>query len=827
MKVKEILKDCSTWLPGSRYNSPDKPHISILLPTFKRAKNDLFRKAVNSVLNQTFQRWELIIIDDCSTDGTFDIIKECMSNDGRINCIRHSFNIGLPAISEYEGYRRAKGDYIAFLFDDCEWLPNALEDMYSFMIQNKTEAVYGKFRLISNEQEDFVEYGSSANPITYLYYNNFIANAAVLLHRKVIETVGLYDPHLSLIRICDWDLWKRIHNQFSFTATDILVGSERGYILSDILGNKFYRDPWVVAEHSNNYRNEKLLPDVFEEYDIFDMNGRRSEYFLKCMQGYADIFSGKQWFKKDDLSFLRLYSLEDTAVLTKRVLVVSDDISASIILCFSRIGNYNNIVIDYIRFGISDDPKIISSDIIVLVRRIDLVKNIPSLVFRFNLPVYYFIDDNFLELSSDNISKGSHIIEYFASLTTAENLKEFNGIILSSASLMSYYNIHRLHQNLILLKPVINEDSITTPQNDKGHVSLAFLGGSFRVSVLIEFVLPALVKISKLLPIKLFSPDLSIDLNKYENCNFSIITIPRELNLELVLRKYMEKDIDILIHCGPNIKNNIYKTENSLLNAVSLGAVLVASKFPPFVEESHEKLYLLAQNRVEDWYDKLISIINDKDKRKNIYLNARDYCLRSYSKKEALKNLVEELDKVPETTIYGFLKRLELYNQLTRENCQKINSADDKNKKNALFLGRPIESDYLIPSCNIISKCTYEVLCKSNTITKIYVIFASWETRPLSGRLVVNILYNEKVLRCATISLNDIILHAWTPIEFNSIKNCYGKIFRINFSIIYDKCSPLLFVYTDKRKFTFLYKILSKLKIPYTRTRSLYYTYDE
>ena len=102
MKVKEILQDNSEWLKNRDYEN-QKPVVSVLLPTFKRAKDGYFEKAVQSVLNQMFNDLELIIIDDASTDGTKDLIEYFMKIDSRVHCIKHKQNIGLPAISEYEG----------------------------------------------------------------------------------------------------------------------------------------------------------------------------------------------------------------------------------------------------------------------------------------------------------------------------------------------------------------------------------------------------------------------------------------------------------------------------------------------------------------------------------------------------------------------------------------------------------------------------------------------------------------------------------------------------------------------------------------------------
>ena len=159
MKVEDIIKDNSEWIKNIGYES-QKPIVSVLLPTFRRAKDGYFEKAVQSVLNQTFKNLELIIIDDASTDGTKNLIDHFMKIDSRIQCIRHKQNVGLPAISEYEGYVKARGEYIAFIFDDNEWEKEYISKTLSFMVRKKLKASFGVVKLYYGKKDnEFVTLG--------------------------------------------------------------------------------------------------------------------------------------------------------------------------------------------------------------------------------------------------------------------------------------------------------------------------------------------------------------------------------------------------------------------------------------------------------------------------------------------------------------------------------------------------------------------------------------------------------------------------------------------------------------------------------------------
>jgi len=102
------------------------PHVSIILPTYCRGDNGLLKRAIQSVLSQTFESFELIVMDDGSTDGTADIISSYVKADDRVIHVRHDSNSGLPALRVNEGLLMARGEFCAYQFDDDQWTDTAL-----------------------------------------------------------------------------------------------------------------------------------------------------------------------------------------------------------------------------------------------------------------------------------------------------------------------------------------------------------------------------------------------------------------------------------------------------------------------------------------------------------------------------------------------------------------------------------------------------------------------------------------------------------------------------------------------------------------------------
>ena len=222
MKVKEIISFCKPqWIPGRDYPG-EQPQLSVILPTFRRGKDGLFSRVARSILSQSLRSLELIIIDDASTDGTADLIAELMAVDGRVSCIRHQVNMGLPAISEFEGFLRARAPVIGFAFDDFVFEPDALGLLLNLMRLRGCEAIHGEGRMPYNGRDEIL--GDASAPHDKLLHCNFIANGAVMISAAAIREVGLYDPHIVLSRLCDWDLWRRLRRKYSFHAAPFLIG---------------------------------------------------------------------------------------------------------------------------------------------------------------------------------------------------------------------------------------------------------------------------------------------------------------------------------------------------------------------------------------------------------------------------------------------------------------------------------------------------------------------------------------------------------------------------------------------------------------------------
>jgi glycosyltransferase involved in cell wall biosynthesis len=113
--------------------------FSVIIPVFN-AENTL-ATAINSVINQSFTDWELLIVDDCSTDGTHQIAENFANNDIRIKLLKLQHNSGSAKMPRDTGIKNAQGEYIVFLDSDDELTADYLKTMYEHIFQYKADVV--------------------------------------------------------------------------------------------------------------------------------------------------------------------------------------------------------------------------------------------------------------------------------------------------------------------------------------------------------------------------------------------------------------------------------------------------------------------------------------------------------------------------------------------------------------------------------------------------------------------------------------------------------------------------------------------------------------
>jgi teichuronic acid biosynthesis glycosyltransferase TuaG len=178
--------------------------VSIIMPLYNSEK--FLSSAIESVISQTYKNWELILIDDKSTDNSLQKAMQHMKQDSRIKLIELQDNSG-PAIARNTGIKAAKGKYIAFLDSDDMWLPEKLELQIKFMNERNTNFSYTAYRKIDEDGENR-GIVSVPESITYnkLLNTNIIGCLTAIYNAEKLGKI--YMPNI--IKRQDYALWLKI-----------------------------------------------------------------------------------------------------------------------------------------------------------------------------------------------------------------------------------------------------------------------------------------------------------------------------------------------------------------------------------------------------------------------------------------------------------------------------------------------------------------------------------------------------------------------------------------------------------------------------------------
>jgi len=671
MKVKDLIAD-TLWLPGSGYSDDHKPAVSVLLPTFRRGASGLFRRTVESVLNQTLDDIELIIVDDASVDGTADQIAEFMHLDGRVSCLRHPRNIGLPAVSEYEAFSKARANFIGFAFDDDFFYPDALDKLLEQSIQYPSQVCYGnavwRAREAGKPGGIIARLGRSLSSFN-LKSSNPIANCTVLLPRHVIDRVGLYDPNVLMARLCDWDLWRRISEFYLLQHIDIDVAEVTGPEQSDSLGRTY---PLVssACEEWMRVATRDLRSENFSDIDVFEVPPGLSPRTRVAIADLAESHCSKRTWMS-----LPKANLPDR--LGKNVFVLSSDYNASTTLCF-----------DYLPRSIRGNVRIFSLDsgastlelaeasCLILVRYFDRYMAWVDTALELSIPIYYFVDDNFTELSA---KEKLEMPEDFSLAALRRKLSRFAGVLVPAPALKEYYLANLIHKNVFIFPVSYAKAPIAHRREEDLHadecewradLTVASIGGTHRQLGLREKVIPALQSLAKeglrvhfVIGGSSGDPSLWQIFQQSENIKFTFKGA--QIDWDRAIIQLAEHRPDILIHAPSKTVNNLYKTLNVALCAYLLDALLVVPDAEPYSAPAFDGAAVKVTPAEEPraWLEVLTELIAARETWSDYKEANSSFCRRQFSGEQnvaILNQILETLPGISSTLVESRLRKLYL-----------------------------------------------------------------------------------------------------------------------------------------------------------------------
>ena len=238
--------------------------VSIVIPTCNRA--DLIGRSIKSVLSQTFQDFEIIVVDDASDDNTEDVVKSFDEN--RIRYLRHEKRKGASA-ARNTGIRVSTGRFIAFLDSDDEWFPYKLEKQVNKIsaCSDKVGVIYGGHAAVSEKTGEVFDSripAARGNVRKHaLRYALLGAGSVSLIRKSCFERVGLFDESLQSLE--DWDLYIRLSKYYEFDfVPEILI---RRYMhaqqTTTTLQGKIQARSAIIQKHFNDLVK---YPSIFADH---------------------------------------------------------------------------------------------------------------------------------------------------------------------------------------------------------------------------------------------------------------------------------------------------------------------------------------------------------------------------------------------------------------------------------------------------------------------------------------------------------------------------------------------------------------------------------
>ena len=231
-----------------------KPLVSVIIPTFNRAA--MVVEALDSVLNQSYQSLEVIVVDDGSTDDTSARLADY---EGRIQVVRQSSNSGVSAARNC-GIQQSRGDYVALLDSDDLWKPEKIQRQMDFFLKHSQA-------MICQTEEIWIRRGKRVNPRQkHRKYSGYIfphclplcivSPSAVMIKRELLSQVGLFDEQLPACE--DYDLWLRIAMRHSIFLLEEPLIIKRGGHEDQLSRTVPFLDKYRIQSLCNLLQKEEL-----------------------------------------------------------------------------------------------------------------------------------------------------------------------------------------------------------------------------------------------------------------------------------------------------------------------------------------------------------------------------------------------------------------------------------------------------------------------------------------------------------------------------------------------------------------------------------------
>ena len=255
--------------------------VSIIMPSWNTAR--FIGESIQCVVDQTYSNWELIIVDDCSSDNTDEVVKPFLS-DARIKYFKNEKNSG-AALTRNRAMREAKGEWIAFLDSDDLWMPEKLEKQIEFMDKHGYVLSFTEYEKIGEDDQPLNIYVFGPNVVNKrkMYNYDYIGQLTMMYNAK----------HFGLIQIKDI----KKNNDYAIRLQLYKKANTKAYLLKENLAK--YRVRKISISHDKFKRKFKSHYDLFH---VCDEKPALLALWFACWNMWYGFWKKKNYEKQIDSS---------------------------------------------------------------------------------------------------------------------------------------------------------------------------------------------------------------------------------------------------------------------------------------------------------------------------------------------------------------------------------------------------------------------------------------------------------------------------------------------------------------------------------------------
>jgi len=319
MENLPTVEDSLSRRVGTAGSFNSQPLVSIIIPTYNRA--ELVTQAVESVLDQTYRKIELIVVDDGSTDKTHELLRKYEGSMTYIYLERSE-----RSKARNEGFKCSKGDYIAFLDSDDLWLSTKIEKQVQILHEKADVGiVYTDVELIHVEGGSHIGNILWDEPVREVLYEDLMTHnvitgslSSVMMRRECLERVGLFDESMNTCE--DLDIYRRLARQYKFHKIDSTLAKVRIHndntqrnLHAMVLGweatiEKVFQD---TAPRFEYYKYEAITKIFFHIARLYWQRG--------CLRGFFVWFCKKSMLDRPDWILKHQFWRDLMRLLRKRI----------------------------------------------------------------------------------------------------------------------------------------------------------------------------------------------------------------------------------------------------------------------------------------------------------------------------------------------------------------------------------------------------------------------------------------------------------------------------------------------------------------------------